>query len=218
MSKLRKSLDTTIKRTQRIQGCLYNPSIHQKFISVDFARDRKTSPPLQAMGGAGRHPSAILHCETERLARTGNFGSGHAFFWRFEMKTLAAAVLAAPLALLAPIAQAADTIYDDPAPVAGDSGGVRLGTLRCDIDGGVGYVFGSAKEVACTFNGRDGSSDSYSGVMRKLGVDLGYTRHSRLVWAVFAPTAGPHHGSLAGRYRGATAEVTAGTSMTLNAN
>ena len=124
------------------------------------------------------------------------------------MKTLFAAALAAPLALMAHVAQAADTIYADPAPVAGDSGGVRIGTLRCDIDGGVGYVFGSAKEVQCTFNGRDGT-DEYSGVIRKLGVDLGYTRHSRLVWAVFAPTAGPHHGSLAGRYRGATAEVTA---------
>jgi len=125
------------------------------------------------------------------------------------MKTFFAAALAAPLGLIAPIAQAADTIYADPAPVAGDSGGVRIGTLRCDIDGGVGYVFGSAKEVQCTFNGHDGVSDDYSGVIRKLGVDLGYTRHSRLVWAVFAPTAGQHHGSLAGRYRGATAEVTA---------
>lgn len=90
----------------------------------------------------------------------------------------------------------------------GDTGGVKVGVLRCDIGGGLGYVFGSAKEVDCTFQGRDGSTDNYTGVIRKLGVDLGYTRQSRLVWAVFAPTAGVHEGSLAGRYRGATAEAT----------
>lgn len=124
------------------------------------------------------------------------------------MKSIFAAAIAAPLALAPVMAQAADVIYDNPAPVSGNSGGVRIGTLRCDIDGGVGYVFGSAKEVQCTFHGRDGSSDTYSGAIRKLGIDLGYTRHSRLVWAVFAPTAGQHQGSLAGRYRGATAEAT----------
>jgi opacity protein-like surface antigen len=125
------------------------------------------------------------------------------------MKTFFAAAVAAPLALMASMAQAADVQTYDEVPAAGDSGGLRIGTLRCDIDGGLGYVLGSAKEVNCTFHGRDGSADNYSGVIRKLGIDVGYTRQSKLLWAVFAPTAGQHHGSLAGRYRGATAEVTA---------
>lgn len=131
------------------------------------------------------------------------------------MKSLfKAALLAAPLALaasLAPsIANAADVIDDVPAPArAGDSGGVRVGTLRCEIGGGVGYVFGSAKTADCTFHDRNGAVDTYSGTIRKLGVDIGYTRRAKLVWAVFAPTAGYHEGSLAGRYRGATAEATA---------
>lgn len=124
------------------------------------------------------------------------------------MNILRATALLAPLCLAAPLAQAADVIEVAPAPMqADDSGGVRIGRLSCDIGSGVGYVFGSAKEVNCTFYGRDGSIDTYAGEIRKLGVDVGYTRHGRLVWAVFAPTAGPHHGSLAGRYRGATAEA-----------
>jgi hypothetical protein len=41
-----------------------------------------------------------------------------------------------------------------------------------------------------------------------MGVDLGFTTKSRLIWAVFAPTAGYHPGSLAGLYQGITAEAT----------
>jgi hypothetical protein len=40
-----------------------------------------------------------------------------------------------------------------------------------------------------------------------MGVDLGFTTQGRIVWAVFAPTAGYHQGSLGGLYQGATAEV-----------
>lgn len=121
--------------------------------------------------------------------------------------------LFAPLAIAGAIAattvaRAADVQVYEEAPMAGERGGVRVGTLRCDMDGGVGYVFGSAKEVNCTFHSTRGEMDNYTGVIRKLGVDLGYTRHGKLVWAVFAPTAGPREGSLAGRYRGATAEAT----------
>lgn len=113
-------------------------------------------------------------------------------------------------ALPTTFALAADAGRGEVPPAADDFGGVKIGTLRCDVGGGVGYVFGSAKQVDCTFNSVRGGADSYSGVIRKLGVDLGFTTRGRLVWAVFAPTAGYHHGSLAGRYRGATAEATVG--------
>lgn len=124
------------------------------------------------------------------------------------MKTIRAAALLGALTLAAPIAHAADVVDNTPAPT-GERGGVRIGRLSCDIGSGLGYVFGSAKEVNCTFYGSDGSTDNYSGQIRKLGIDVGYTSRGRLIWAVFAPTAGYHQGSLAGRYRGATAEATA---------
>ena len=107
-------------------------------------------------------------------------------------------------------ASAADVRSGGLPPAADDFGGVKVGTLRCEIGGGIGYVFGSAKQIDCTFRSVRGETDDYSGVIRKLGVDLGFTTHGRLVWAVFAPTAGYHQGSLAGRYRGATAEATVG--------
>jgi hypothetical protein len=40
-----------------------------------------------------------------------------------------------------------------------------------------------------------------------MGVDLGFTTEGRLIWAVFAPTAGYHQGSLSGLYQGLSAQA-----------
>lgn len=126
-------------------------------------------------------------------------------------------ILAASTAFLA----AASFAHAADAPVlrdAGPAGGVRIGVLDCQIGGGVGYVLGSAKELDCVFkSSHRGTTDYYSGTIRKLGVDLGFTTRGRLVWAVFAPTAGYHAGSLGGLYRGATVEATAGVGVGANA-
>lgn len=127
------------------------------------------------------------------------------------MKNILAAALLAPMALAgATLAHAADMrVYEEP----DDRGGVKIGTLACDIDGGLGYVLGSAKEVNCTFRSTRGRSDTYTGAIRKLGVDLGFTTRQRLVWAVFAPTASYHRGSLSGIYQGGTVEATLGAGI-----
>lgn len=95
-------------------------------------------------------------------------------------------------------------------------GGVRIGYLACDIGGGVGYLIGSAKEVDCVFHSNNGRHDRYTGTIRKLGVDVGFTTRGRLVWAVFAPTAGYHHGSLSGIYDGASVQATVGAGVGAN--
>lgn len=113
-------------------------------------------------------------------------------------------------------ASAADIIRDYPEQDI--SGGVKIGYLSCDIGGGVGYVLGSAKSLSCTFNSsrRGAAPDYYTGTVRKFGVDLGFTTRGRLVWAVFAPTAGYHKGALGGVYHGATTEATVGAGIGSN--
>ncbi|MGK6314643.1 DUF992 domain-containing protein [Neorhizobium sp. DT-125] len=139
------------------------------------------------------------------------------------MKNYVAVALAAiPVLTSAGAALSADVIsrrdrvpvYEEP----DQRGGVRIGYLDCTIGGGVGYVLGSAKEADCVFTSAIGSEplDHYTGVVRKMGVDLGFTTRSRLIWAVFAPTAGYHHGSLGGLYQGATAEATVGAGIGAN--
>ncbi|MFD1744905.1 DUF992 domain-containing protein [Rhizobium helianthi] len=137
-------------------------------------------------------------------------------------KTLAVVISALPIIASTGTAFSADAVsrYDRaPAYQEPDQrGGVRIGYLDCTIGGGVGYVLGSAKEADCVFRSAMGSEplDRYTGVVRKMGVDIGFTTRGRMIWAVFAPTAGYHHGSLAGLYQGATAEVTVAAGIGTN--
>jgi hypothetical protein len=135
---------------------------------------------------------------------------------------IAMALIATALVIpSARMAQAADVevIEETQVPQETDvHGGVKIGYLSCDIGEGGGYVLGSAKELDCTFRSSlEGEPrDTYVGTIKKLGIDLGYTARGKLVWAVFAPTAGYHRGSLRGTYLGAAAEATLGAGPAVN--
>lgn len=86
--------------------------------------------------------------------------------------------------------------------------GVKVGTLTCNVSSGWGFVFGSSKDVHCTFNGNASHpSEHYEGTINKFGVDIGYTSGGVLVWGVFAPASDIRPGALQGDYAGATASA-----------
>ena len=96
--------------------------------------------------------------------------------------------------------------------------GVEVGTLHCQVEGGVGLIIGSSKGLTCTFNPAGGGpTQRYTGSVDKLGVDIGFTNESRIIWTVFAATNDVPHGALAGTYAGASAEATAGIGVGANA-
>jgi len=113
---------------------------------------------------------------------------------------LAAAALCA-LAALAP-AQAAH---------------VEAGVLNCTVHGGAGFIFGSSKDLDCTFKGTNGGTEHYRGSINKFGLDLGFTSQSQIIWTVFAPSADLPAGALAGNYGGVSAEATVGLGVGANA-
>jgi hypothetical protein len=94
--------------------------------------------------------------------------------------------------------------------------GVKVGYLKCEVEGGWGYVFGSSKDLKCAFHPSDGGKvDLYTGKIDKLGVDIGYHQAAVILWGVFAPSKlAP--GSLAGYYGGATAEAAFGVGLGAN--
>ncbi|MBV8800085.1 MAG: DUF992 domain-containing protein [Alphaproteobacteria bacterium] len=94
---------------------------------------------------------------------------------------------------------------------------MKVGTLTCHVASGWGFIFGSSKDVRCNFNPNSKMGEHYIGTISKFGVDIGYTDSAVIVWAVFAPSAGPKHGALEGDYAGATASVTAGVGVGANA-
>ena len=116
---------------------------------------------------------------------------------------------AAAAALLVAVGQAAP---------AGAEGGVKAGYLRCDIQGNVSFVFGSSRNVSCTFQGAANQRiDHYGGEIKKFGLDIGYLQNGVILWGVIAPTTDLGPGVLAGQYAGGTAGVAAGYGLGANA-
>ena len=95
-------------------------------------------------------------------------------------------------------------------------GGVQVGTLTCSVAAGWGFVFGSSKDIRCTFARAGGPPEHYAGAINKFGVDIGYTQGGVLVWGVFAPTASLAPGTLSGNYVGATGSATVGVGAGAN--
>ena len=93
--------------------------------------------------------------------------------------------------------------------------GVKVGTLTCNVSSGWGFVFGSSKDLRCTFRG-NGHAEHYTGSISKFGVDIGYTGGEVLVWGVFAPSSDVRAGALQGDYAGATAQATVGVGLGAN--
>src|SRR5512143_2464803 len=88
--------------------------------------------------------------------------------------------------------------------------GVKVGTLTCNVASGWGFVFGSSKDLHCTYRPSNHSSEHYTGSISKFGVDIGYTEGGVLVWGVVAPSSDVRPGTLDGDYVGASASATIG--------
>ncbi len=88
----------------------------------------------------------------------------------------------------------------------------EFGLLECNVEGGVGFIIGSSKDMSCVFNPSDKSrpQEAYVGTISKFGIDVGVTDGAVMQWLVLAPSAEPlPDGALAGHYIGASAEASA---------
>ncbi len=94
--------------------------------------------------------------------------------------------------------------------------GVKVGTLTCNVAGGMGFVFGSTKDLRCNYEPTKAVVEHYAGTISKWGVDVGYTGKGKLVWAVFAPTSDVHPGAIEGEYAGASAQANVGVGLGAN--
>ena len=103
------------------------------------------------------------------------------------------------------------------APAAAQAGGLKVGTLTCNVAGGWGKILGSSHRVNCTFTPSHYAPERYVGHITKIGVDIGYRRSGTIVWGVFAPTDRLGRGDLHGSYGGVTASATVGVGLGANA-
>src|ERR1700759_503613 len=94
--------------------------------------------------------------------------------------------------------------------------GVKVGTLTCNVAGGMGFVFGSTKDLRCNYEPTKAVVEHYAGTISKWGVDVGYTGKGKLVWAVFAPTSDVHPGAIEGEYAAPSAQANVGVGLGAN--
>ncbi len=115
---------------------------------------------------------------------------------------------AAPLVAAAVLAMAAK-------PAAAQPSRIQVGTLECSLSSGVGLIVGSQRNVNCNFKPDNGPPEMYTGTMTKIGLDIGVTSASVIVWTVFTGT-NRYAGMLTGTYTGAQAEASVGAGLGAN--
>jgi hypothetical protein len=99
-----------------------------------------------------------------------------------------------------------------------DSPKIAIGTLTCHGHGGVGLIFGSKEHLRCEFQTAiSGRTYRYAATITKVGVDIGFTGESTLVWSVLGSTTELPSEALEGEYGGVTAGATVGIGGDANA-
>lgn len=93
---------------------------------------------------------------------------------------------------------------------------LKAGVLTCNVAPGIGLIITSTKSLTCTFQPDFRGPEFYSGRISKVGVDIGFTGATVIVWAVFSKVRGFPMGALAGSYGGISAEATVGLGLGAN--
>ena len=94
---------------------------------------------------------------------------------------------------------------------------VQVGVLECRGGASIGFVVGSVTNLGCVLRAEGMPEDRYVATIRKVGLDLGITQESALVWGVFAPVARLGPGALSGDYAGAHGSASLGVGAGGNA-
>lgn len=93
----------------------------------------------------------------------------------------------------------------------------RAGELVCSGGPSVGLIVGSSQRLSCTFRSFEtGRRYTYSGTMSRVGLDIGVTSGSRLLWLVFSAQSRVKRNTLAGRYVGASGDASFGFGLGAN--
>jgi hypothetical protein len=85
---------------------------------------------------------------------------------------------------------------------------VQLGILKCHGGADIGFIVGSVTHLRCVLTGAGRPDQSYVATIQKIGLDIGITEDTNLLWAVFAPVNYKGPADLSGHYAGAEGDAT----------
>jgi Protein of unknown function (DUF992) len=92
-----------------------------------------------------------------------------------------------------------------------------VGVLECRAGSATSFIVGSVRDFDCLFTPTNGPLQRYGATIQRLGVDLGWSTSTVLVWSVLAPTEVVGLGALAGGYGGVSAGAAIGVGLAANA-
>ena len=101
-------------------------------------------------------------------------------------------------------------------PVGAQQQYSRSGMLSCKMAPTIGLIIGSQQRMSCEFKSDRGASEYYTGVMSRIGLDLGITAGGAMGWAVLGSGEVPVRGGLAGTYVGASGDISLGVGLGAN--
>lgn len=88
---------------------------------------------------------------------------------------------------------------------------LKVGTLTCQGNGGVGLILGSQEQLSCKYTPADNRAPSYlAGKITRIGLDVGVRGKSVMVWTVLGSTTKLPAEALGGKFAGASADIAAG--------
>jgi hypothetical protein len=102
------------------------------------------------------------------------------------------------------------------APAQAQGNSIRQGLLTCRTSASIGLIIGSRQRLRCQFKSDKGLTQNYEGTINRLGLDLGVTAGGIMTWAVLTSTANVPSGALAGRFVGASGDVSVGVGVGAN--
>jgi hypothetical protein len=79
---------------------------------------------------------------------------------------------------------------------------VQLGVLTCRGGADIGFIVGSVTHLRCALTAAGQPNQGYVATIQKIGLDIGITEDTNLVWAVFAPVTFAGPADLTGHYAG----------------
>lgn len=126
------------------------------------------------------------------------------------MKTLVKAGIAAAIA--------AGALAAGALPAAAQTR-VQVGTLVCNMKPNIAFIIGSVREADCTLKPATKSTraGSYTGTIRRFGLDIGMNGRGVMIWTVLAPTRNVNPSDLRGNYAGVSAGAAIGVGLGANA-
>jgi hypothetical protein len=94
---------------------------------------------------------------------------------------------------------------------------IAAGVLECRAGPSTSFLIGSIRDFDCLFTGTVGPLQRYGATIQRLGIDVGWSTSTVLIWNVFAPTDVVGPGALAGTYGGVSAGAAIGVGLGANA-